>query len=881
MFQTPSPSVATVFADTIAEVTQYVQRGIDVKLYGPQGSGKTSVLAALQTAFTADGWKTVSLTAFATTDRTASLPFAFSNLTDAQNVRELGVVAAFRALVDDAKLAKLVVLIDEAEKLHDLAWGVIVSAQAAQHFTVVASFEKQTRDEIFPENGRSFHQRALAVEVPPISLPNFGLFLEDKFGVPFDPQTVMRILTKSSGNPGTALLIVEASKASGALVQRKHRWVVEGPLWGTSLEGFVASKLEVLSDGQIERLAKLAARGLTSFETAVSIVGASELQALRDLGFVRFHEARGKNWVAIDPPIIAEYFRQTRLRAARTSPQRQSVPSGAPALVKPSNTFNIPEAVHFALMREHQFVREHASREAWETAPSAATAYNYISDLVQDRGSSARIEATFSAAVLLDPGTFQAGALRVLHAKWTAFAQRDIARALEELDLVEGSLPLNLVASTARRYINTRIGIIEHLDDADLQEAFSLLPEEPSQADWCEPDASPRSHEPEVSGGLLLYPADLYVEYLTASIEACVFTGQLKKAQTLLALVPESHVESIQVLVMKGLLCLAMGKTHEAQTILTNAFDRSCDELSPAQIRASGWALAFALYLQGKYRAVVSISELVYGACSVPWFPTNDYFVLRGLQTISYLRLGEMDKASEACNRRTQDKHKYGRKEVGILDEYIGYFESLAHKNLDDAGASLWNDGQRLMRRGNVLFGILFMATSLSRDPDPTKLAELQIAASNTEIVLVQTFVEVLVARESSDLTVLAEAVRSALDLEQAPVTFAAYAAYIEGLKKAGHNDRLDTVEAELRDFLQRSLNQEVDVEGLDFPKEKLTMREREIAILLVQGMGNQAIAKAISLSPGTVNNYVHKLMRKTNSHSREQLLRRVGHLIG
>jgi DNA-binding NarL/FixJ family response regulator len=58
-------------------------------------------------------------------------------------------------------------------------------------------------------------------------------------------------------------------------------------------------------------------------------------------------------------------------------------------------------------------------------------------------------------------------------------------------------------------------------------------------------------------------------------------------------------------------------------------------------------------------------------------------------------------------------------------------------------------------------------------------------------------------------------------------------------------------------------------MEKLDF-----TPREREVLILLTQGLSNGEIGEKLFLSPRTVEKYVSRLLKKTNMNNRKELLR-------
>jgi DNA-binding NarL/FixJ family response regulator len=60
---------------------------------------------------------------------------------------------------------------------------------------------------------------------------------------------------------------------------------------------------------------------------------------------------------------------------------------------------------------------------------------------------------------------------------------------------------------------------------------------------------------------------------------------------------------------------------------------------------------------------------------------------------------------------------------------------------------------------------------------------------------------------------------------------------------------------------------------GEAYPLEALTEREAEVLALLAQGKSNTIVAAELSLSEGTVRNYVSKIMSKLHANDRTQLV--------
>jgi DNA-binding NarL/FixJ family response regulator len=54
---------------------------------------------------------------------------------------------------------------------------------------------------------------------------------------------------------------------------------------------------------------------------------------------------------------------------------------------------------------------------------------------------------------------------------------------------------------------------------------------------------------------------------------------------------------------------------------------------------------------------------------------------------------------------------------------------------------------------------------------------------------------------------------------------------------------------------------------------EALTRREREVAVLIGEGLSNKEIAKDLSIGPSTVKNHVHNILEKLRVRRRSAVL--------
>lgn len=94
--------------------------------------------------------------------------------------------------------------------------------------------------------------------------------------------------------------------------------------------------------------------------------------------------------------------------------------------------------------------------------------------------------------------------------------------------------------------------------------------------------------------------------------------------------------------------------------------------------------------------------------------------------------------------------------------------------------------------------------------------------------------------------------------------------------------DRSQIVQAELQ-TLSRSFSRQEDADMALINALDLTHREQEVLILLTDGLSNAQIGEHLHLSPRTVEKHVSKLLQKTETHNRADIVRFAiaNHLVG
>lgn len=153
-------------------------------------------------------------------------------------------------------------------------------------------------------------------------------------------------------------------------------------------------------------------------------------------------------------------------------------------------------------------------------------------------------------------------------------------------------------------------------------------------------------------------------------------------------------------------------------------------------------------------------------------------------------------------------------------------------------------------------------------------LDELQGYVEESESQFLNLYMAYLLARRRGNPDELLTIVDQMLPEMMSTQIVSAFRSAINGTADSGNPEETSTVEGLFESFLERASSDGFDVEVIEFMGPRLTSREMEIAQLVVAGLSNPQIAESLVISVRTVGNHIHRIMRKTNAKSREQLVR-------
>ncbi|MGM1017157.1 MAG: LuxR C-terminal-related transcriptional regulator [Actinomycetota bacterium] len=437
-----------VRTDDLAAALRFITSGSCVSIVGPDGSGRSLLLAELGRSLEQRGYRTVPILgleslhsrAFEALDLAGELPKSSSSV---------GNIVA--GMAERATATRSVLLIDDAQFVDDPSWGVIAAVHARTGAIIVAT-SSGTRH----GGGRRLHtiiNQAAELRLRPLTFEAVSDLVHDQLSGPVDTALVGRIYTKSAGIPSLAMAMVTSARSFGHIVSVDGTWTSSGTLWHDSMSGAVEHLLARVDDELRDAVETLALAGVVDVETAGELVGRERVETLEALDLLLSIEPFGRQSVTVTPPLVSDYFQNMPTSVRRTRilqhVQRQFGQEGSttrPELlpVSASDASLEPDAAEIAvlrLIRDRHAAQLSARRHAWERDPTADTAIHYLFALFD--GAHARTDA-LAVFERTETGDSDGGAtaqFRILHAWWLALAAGDITEALATLATAAATQP--------------------------------------------------------------------------------------------------------------------------------------------------------------------------------------------------------------------------------------------------------------------------------------------------------------------------------------------------------------------------------------------------------------------------------------------------------
>lgn len=298
--------------DELASVVAAVERGCPALfLVGPAGTGKSRLAREALVALEADGWPVSAATA---TEPSQATPLsALAHLVPAgaeQSPTTLFEVTR-AALAADAHGRPLVLHVDDAHHLDPISANLLVSLveSGSVRAVLTARSGQQLPDAVAAlRNGHDTQVRSLG----PLPADEVDALLQQVLGGPLDGQATAQLMDLSQGNPFTIRELVLAAVADRVLEDVGGVWRLLGPLpAGEALQDQLLARLSPLGATEREAVELLAVGEPVGLDLLESMTDDHALEALEDLGLIRVEQDRRRQSVVLAHPLYGEAVRST------------------------------------------------------------------------------------------------------------------------------------------------------------------------------------------------------------------------------------------------------------------------------------------------------------------------------------------------------------------------------------------------------------------------------------------------------------------------------------------------------------------------------------------------------------------------------------------
>lgn len=829
--------------------------GRDVVVRGDTGSGRSTVLSVVARS----GEQARLDTVVVDWRDLASRPLPLATSTRARR----GVDEVVDDMVGDLG-QRGALLVDDIDLLDDGTLEVLdrVLRRSGARFvaTAVGDLVRSGR----PALARLVSARAPAeVRIPPLGYQATARLITERLGAAPDASTVSSVTAWSAGNPAVGVAMVDAMKFAGALERRGGLWATTGDLDRVPLDAVAHLLASGLHAGAQDALELLSVLGPASAEVVRRIVPETDLAELVARNRVVSYGGDRGDLLAVSPPALAR-----AVRARLTEPRRLEIASlmvaevggrdlplptvrtGLTDMILASTTEQYESYWRWAaeltgLVHERAVVDEARARATWEEQPTVPLALPYLVTLLR-RPSTERARDVFEGSVRgPGDGPEVVAVFDVLRTYWLTWwrAQAELhaesaGPPRDRAPSLIGEPPLRALVERART---------ERWDDDALLVALTEHTAELAQP----------------------FRAQATMHAASILLEAGRPAALLRLTEELdaPAWVPSELTQSVAG--VRGMALLLLGRVADAEAYARAELERAYDALDVSGIRVHSVTLAHALTVLGQWTAAwrVVSTALRLG----PPGPLGSAFYRRTLTLATML--ASLVENSDVAQMMLAELRQTRALHHPVVDAMHGVAEAyvLISEGQDaDADALMWRTGARCLADGRPTLALEYWA--LRAEPaTAAQVEQMRALAADVELPLFAPLVDLHAALLGRDLDELVQATRAAR-MEMVPGLAPRVVAALDELRRSAGLAAL--THAEVDDLLGDRLGEALrSAPPVHRSIEVLSDRERQVAVLAAEGLTNREIAERLHLSPRTVENHVHRALRKLGVTSRSRLV--------
>lgn len=821
--------------------------GRDVVVRGDVGSGRTTTLDEVARAAERARLGSVLLDGPDLSGR--AVPRAERAAGRARGIR--GEDEFIADLVEDLG-QRGVLLVDDIESIGAPVIELLVRVLRRSGARLVVTAAGDLARDGDPALTRLIADRAPAeVRIPPLGYRATARLIGQRLGGAPDAALVSSVTAWSAGNPGVAAVLVDAAQFTGAIARQGDLWTTVGDLDEVPLDAVVHLLTAGMPSSTQDALEVLSVVGPASTEVVHRLVAQGDLAVLVRQNRVISHGGDDADLLAVSPPALARAVR-ARLSEARRLEIVEAVVAelGARELPLPTVRTRLTDMILAATSEQHEayprwaaeltgLVHEHAvvdearCRVTWEESQTVPTAVPYLIALLR-RPSTERVRDVFATTVrVADDPREQAELFDVLYRYWQTWLG-------DGAPDIEGDTVPRMRATAAQ-------AADEGWTDDELLRRIGL------------PD--PRASEPSRSQALIQAAAVLLE---AGRIDAVLRVTDLVDPPPWM---PEEFGHSAAG--VRALALLVAGRVGEAEAFARARLEAAYDALDLAGIRVHSMTLAYALSVLGQWSAAwrVLSTALRLG----PPGPLGSAFYRRSLTqaTVVASLVEDSEVARMLLDELRQARPLY-QPAVDAMETVAEGCVLLGEEDPEEADAAMWRAGSRRLTEGRP--GLALEYWALRTGPSSAdQIARMRALSERTPLPLIAPLIDLHAALHGRDLQEIDRATRAAR-LELAPGLALRVLAVTDSLRR----DRglAPVTEADVDALLGTRLAQLLrsTPPPVHWSPETLSDREHEVALLAAEGLTNREIAEQLHLSPRTVENHVHRALRKLGVPSRARL---------
>lgn len=302
--------------DELAAAVAAAMRGTSggVVFTGPAGVGKTRLARAVIESVATDDGPVAFVSGHSSATRVPLAALAHllpADIADAAGLQgEMGRAVLFQrartAITERSGGRRLVVMVDDVERVDQLSLALMASLIADDVVHAVMTQRTDGSEPIAVDD--LVRSGAIAqVRLGPVPVDQLKALLVRVLDGPVQPQSAETLVSACDGNPGLLRQLVEASLASGVLIQRSDVWRLAGrPSAPGDLALAMRARLEPLGSEQRDGLELVALAGDLDLDLAFELVDEEVLDELELEGMISVTSDGPRPRVELAHPLYGE-----------------------------------------------------------------------------------------------------------------------------------------------------------------------------------------------------------------------------------------------------------------------------------------------------------------------------------------------------------------------------------------------------------------------------------------------------------------------------------------------------------------------------------------------------------------------------------------------